>query len=375
MSEESASCNKGAACLFFDSYSEDLARNVVRIELIVDDRRQLLGTGFFIADNIVLTCAHVVSESDSRGIRIFWRSSDFVVSEIRLFKQPDIAVLRTTATGDGGVSLGAEIGINDRVLLYGYTENYQGGLGTVAEFDFSARVEDEGAVFIKFARGQFSPGLSGAPILNLSTNRVCGMANRTKDATSDLGGYAIPLATIQRFVPECVAAASGFDIASIQSRREELRRLSRLVDKAKGDEWIHELVYVAVALVSSAARRRLDIVIEECNKSGFVAFHESDHPSFVKRPLEIKERLIAVCNLAIFDLTDEHPDVVFQLGMHERWGIERFDPDAALLIRHRSSARDFTFIPFSVDEFQGEEDLRYIVRNALSRLGSRPRRR
>jgi tetratricopeptide (TPR) repeat protein len=47
---------------------------------------------------------------------------------------------------------------------------------------------------LQLREGQISTGMSGSPVLNQRTGRVCAMTTRTRDAHTDMGGWAVPIA-------------------------------------------------------------------------------------------------------------------------------------------------------------------------------------
>jgi hypothetical protein len=54
--------------------------------------------------------------------------------------------------------------------------------------------DEENAWRLQLREGQISVGMSGAPVLNQRTGRVCAMMTRTRDQRSEMGGWAVPIA-------------------------------------------------------------------------------------------------------------------------------------------------------------------------------------
>ncbi|MBW4563114.1 MAG: hypothetical protein KME32_18585 [Mojavia pulchra JT2-VF2] len=63
---------------------------------------------------------------------------------------------------------------------------------------------------IKLKGGQVRPGLSGSPLLNQRTGKVCGVIKFTRNRNSDLGGGAIPIDVVFKYYPKVIIAHSDF---------------------------------------------------------------------------------------------------------------------------------------------------------------------
>jgi len=164
------------------------------------------GTGFFAAPGWVVTCAHVVKELPVVTVApadpqvntgsVTWQ----VVARSALppagwrsafWPYPDLAVLRA----DGDVDhpcplLEARDPAGDRDChAWGYARREDGvaPVGSPASFGFEG-VEDDG--FLRLKAGQAAPGLSGAPLVCPSRRAVVGVIAVTRDAGTDLGGWA-----------------------------------------------------------------------------------------------------------------------------------------------------------------------------------------
>jgi hypothetical protein len=163
------------------------------------------GTGFFVAPELVLTCAHVVREAQGQLIQVWsqnWAScAQAVVEQVRpdLY---DLALLRVPmheGTLPPCVYLDEEIRSRDPLYLFGYPDQDFPN-GCPVTFDCEGLTGDEPPL-IKFALGQVRPGMSGAPLLNQRTGKVCGLVKFTRDRTIDLGGGAIPASVIFECFP------------------------------------------------------------------------------------------------------------------------------------------------------------------------------
>ena len=168
------------------------------------------GSGFFVAPDLILTCAHVV-EGDTfercyqRDITVRWKNNfDFAIARVKakeyLPDPLDIALLECISKlpetppcvllGDGCNEL-------DNLATYGYPHELENAES--AMFVFSGDTGDT-SPFMKFQEGRVKPGMSGAPLFNMDTNQVCGMVKFSDDtASAYAGGGGIPSATILRY--------------------------------------------------------------------------------------------------------------------------------------------------------------------------------
>jgi HEAT repeat protein/DNA polymerase III delta prime subunit len=164
------------------------------------------GTGFFVAPEWILTCAHVVKMAKGEPIRVRWQMqqncSQAVVEELR--PNPyDLALLRVTLPTDANppcVYLDGAIQSRDPLYLFGYPDR-EFDNGCPVTFNCEGLTGDEPRL-IKFKLGQVRPGMSGAPLLNQRTGKVCGMVKFTRDRSFDLGGGAVPTTAILEQLPQ-----------------------------------------------------------------------------------------------------------------------------------------------------------------------------
>src|SRR5262249_54205479 len=63
---------------------------------------------------------------------------------------------------------------------------------------------------IKFKLDQGRPGMSGAPLLNQRTGKVCGVVKFTRDRSTDLGGGAVPVSVVLSQFEELVELQQQF---------------------------------------------------------------------------------------------------------------------------------------------------------------------
>ncbi|NJO76804.1 MAG: NACHT domain-containing protein [Leptolyngbyaceae cyanobacterium RM1_406_9] len=161
------------------------------------------GTGFFVAPGLILTCARVVVRSPGQ-VQIWWqnRTLDAVVE--RSISDPwDLALLRvvlTTEMNPPCVLLDEEVRSRAPLYLFGYPDEGD-RQGEPRTFHCDGLTGSE-IPSILFKLGQVRPGMSGSPLLNQQTRKVCGMVKFTRDRSSALGGGAIPSCVILEQFPE-----------------------------------------------------------------------------------------------------------------------------------------------------------------------------
>lgn len=175
------------------------------------------GTGFFVAPNKILTCAHVVQRANELIIQVRWQNQENwgqarVEQSLSIY---DVAILEVVSPTDVNVpcvyldNLDRAIVSRDPLYLFGYPDlrDYPNGCPVTAICE--GLTGDEPAL-IQFAAGQIRPGMSGSPLLNQRTGKVCGIVKFTRDRGSDLGGGAVPSTVILAQFSELVEQQRDF---------------------------------------------------------------------------------------------------------------------------------------------------------------------
>jgi hypothetical protein len=162
-----------------------------------------VGTAFFVAQGLLLTCAHVVAGQDNRPssrVTISWQGIDIPAEIVdwRAPPGPDLAILKVDVEPHGFVILDETAEAGDPLFAYGFPERQR--KGDVATFESEGRPAYEGSL-LKVKAGQAEPGMSGAPLLNLRTGGVCGVLRLTRDRHSDLGARAVVGAEVKHAFP------------------------------------------------------------------------------------------------------------------------------------------------------------------------------
>ena len=169
------------------------------------------GTGFFVAPRLILTCHHVVKDASNGKVQVCWRNQeDFAEAVIeRSLPEFDLAILRfSPPVADlPCVYLDESFQANDSLYTYGYSDDFPQGDSVTFECEGPATDKQP---LIKFKAGQVRPGLSGSPLLNQRTGKVCGIVKFTRDRSFDLGGGAVPTSEIFTQFPQLMELQQAF---------------------------------------------------------------------------------------------------------------------------------------------------------------------
>jgi hypothetical protein len=129
------------------------------------------GTGFFVANGLILTCSHVVKDTENIPIKVCWQNQEDFTEAVIDFYLPDpydLALLRFTPPISDlpCVYLEESVQPEDKLYCYGYTDNFPKGESVTFECE---GFTGDNPPLLKFKDGQTRPGLSGSPLLNLRT--------------------------------------------------------------------------------------------------------------------------------------------------------------------------------------------------------------
>ena len=164
------------------------------------------GTGFFVAPQWILTCAHVVKNAADQPIQLCWQGQENWATALVAQTRPDpydLALLKVTLPPGANppcVALGEAIDSRDPLYLFGYPDEGDPH-GEPRTFNCDGLTGSETASIL-FNLGQVRPGMSGSPLLNQRTKQVCGIVKFTRDRSFDLGGGAIPTSVIFQQFPQ-----------------------------------------------------------------------------------------------------------------------------------------------------------------------------
>ncbi|EKV01592.1 TPR repeat-containing protein [Leptolyngbya sp. PCC 7375] len=166
------------------------------------------GTGFFVAPELILTCAHILKGLSIRTkVRVRWQQQEnFAEAKVvRLEPNLDLALLQFIQPSNTKlpcVYLDEVVQSGDDLYFFGYPDqDFPNGCPVTGSCEgFTGDIPP----LIKFKLGQVRPGMSGSALLNQHTGKVCGMLKFTRDRSFDLGGGAIPTSIILEQFPELI---------------------------------------------------------------------------------------------------------------------------------------------------------------------------
>jgi|GEM_PF-1383476 len=179
------------------------------------------GTGFFVAPQLILTCAHVVASANSETIHVFWQSQNqhYTASLEKILPEDylDLAILKLNTPDLNHPCINFESlypQLNDDLYSYGYTQDYPDGES--ATFKYEGESTKNNSLLFKLKGGQANFGASGSPLLNLRTGKVCGILNISRNTNTDLGGRAVPVSIIFAQFPELAELNQRFHQNNLQ---------------------------------------------------------------------------------------------------------------------------------------------------------------
>ena len=156
------------------------------------------GTGFFVAPGFILTCNHVVKNTEAKDIEVRWRDNIYSVVQVEATEDPDLALLQVEIEAHPCVLLDGEVNPFDQLYAYGYPPDKIGSNSALCQCE---GISENGQI-LSIVSDSVRPGLSGAPLLNKRTQKVCGIVKselkvRLQGSTlRGFGGKAIPVAVV-----------------------------------------------------------------------------------------------------------------------------------------------------------------------------------
>ena len=150
------------------------------------------GTGFLIAPYLIVTCAHVINLAKDKTIFAYNYQQEKL--DLKLIycsddkNKLDLAFLEIIDKNKvfNYLQLDTKIEDKDEFYSYGFPEKYPQGDPNTFEY-----IGQDGKELIKFKLGNVKRGASGSALLNLSTDKICGMIIKTLDNDLALGGRAL----------------------------------------------------------------------------------------------------------------------------------------------------------------------------------------
>jgi tetratricopeptide (TPR) repeat protein len=238
-----------------DGTVEELRLLGERLTVQLRSGQQFLGSGFLVAPDTVLTCAHVVRRHPTPRVAVDGRLLPAEVVRIvpeahgngKYYAFPDLAEVRITGLPDGtgaDPEAGAEPGEPEPLGTVWLDTSAPLQSVIVSGHGFSNQTADEGirpdtlrletvgrsGRSIRLRGDRMVPGFSGGPVLSTATGRVCGLLKATRGGQEEAGGWLIPVEAVAEHFPDLVARNSAlhrpgtpwFDTAGERRRRQRV---------------------------------------------------------------------------------------------------------------------------------------------------------
>jgi S1-C subfamily serine protease len=160
-----------------------------------------VGTAFFVGPGRLLTCLHVVQ---GLALEAEWQGQTFGANIDRVGPQErDLALLSLVAPPNHPCCVlgDAYPYISEQLVGFGYTETYPLGDSGSYECEGISNHGVDGKL-LKVKAGQAFPGMSGGPLVRLTTGRVCAVIATERLNTSMGGARALPMDTVYQIWPD-----------------------------------------------------------------------------------------------------------------------------------------------------------------------------
>ena len=163
-----------------------------------------VGTGFFIAPGLVLTCAHLIEDAENgdyplSDVDIHWGGERHPARVVRYAASPspNLAVLETELKQHPCAYLFESLRPDDTLYVCGFSSEENGD---------AVRLLIEGSEAngstLKLGSVTADAALSGAPVLNLRTGGVCAILNTATEFGAESASRAIPASILVDLFPE-----------------------------------------------------------------------------------------------------------------------------------------------------------------------------
>lgn len=192
--------------------------------LLSDDQGKAAGSGFFVAERLILTAAHVVEKA---GRKVSGRCGDVPLGSLEIewikpersdqqqtYRLPDLALLLVSEgcyAGHPAVLFGDDDPGED-LLAEGYTRSVTGHgyIPDSARLKFEALRPEAECMVIRGKDTIVDDGLSGGPLLDQGAGRVIGVTKAQRTGRLPFGGVAVSLTLLRDHFSELWAANARF---------------------------------------------------------------------------------------------------------------------------------------------------------------------
>jgi hypothetical protein len=204
----------------------DFLKHFATCVAAVTDSSRILGTGFFLAPDRFVTCAHVVDglngnvlircgTTSAKGKILSSGNPKSLLESAGVANGPDIAIIST----DGQISPShpcvaldeEKPRLSDPLYAFGHARGEFQANGESLLLDYEGPAYDlQQHEVMGLRQGNVREGMSGAPVLNRRTGKVSGVLYASRDLKQDLGGRAIPIAQVLDMMPNLKAENEEF---------------------------------------------------------------------------------------------------------------------------------------------------------------------
>ncbi|MGW0558272.1 VMAP-C domain-containing protein [Streptomyces sp. NPDC002926] len=182
-------------------------------QCLVQVRGRTAGSGFLAAPGHVVTCAHVAGTAGS-PVKVSWQGSEFDGAVLAaspapvsggLWPYPDLAIVGLTDLPEGHLCTWWHDQIpagGQALTALGHSDKYRSVPEPLTStFDYQGDQSLDGGLMLRMKRDEITPGMSGGPVLNLSTGGVCAVVKATRMDSTDMGGLATPIGALRHLDP------------------------------------------------------------------------------------------------------------------------------------------------------------------------------
>ncbi len=157
----------------------------------------LLGSGFFVLPHVVLTCWHVIENSDTR-LRLYTKKGrelnlQAAIEKIEIVPESDLALIHLKK--DDKQAEQFCLWLDDKAnpehpcYTFGYSSEFENGDSILTSY--VERVSDD-RQWHKVKNDRITSGFSGSALINLRYGNALGVISESLDTNRNLGGVAIP---------------------------------------------------------------------------------------------------------------------------------------------------------------------------------------
>jgi hypothetical protein len=176
--------------------------------------QEVEGTGFFIAPELVLTCAHIIDQQSLAAIKIRYQGKEYLsaIEYIEAADNIDIALLKIQSDiHEHPCALLDQSSprIENDLYSYGHPEGKYND-GDSVTLTYEGESYNDGYLIYKLKSGEVGFGFSGSPVLNRHTGAVCCMISASRCIDTFLGARATPISVVTNKLPKLLELQAKF---------------------------------------------------------------------------------------------------------------------------------------------------------------------